>query len=511
MVAFTERHVPRIIASWLMSLALLAGCGADAPQPIGSAGHAGSAAGSSGTAGHNSGGGDQGGGGAGEAGSAGAAGSAGEAGSAGDGEETGHPLELRDAYVKKARADAGGSLFLLLDKPLSLAVDNGSPKRELLHHHERRRAISLAKSSATRFLLDFTHHPSGELTLLFSTSAGYELERRTQEGELLAQSTIEDSQIDTDPPVRSGPVASPMEPLTRDAGRLEATGEGVLVAARSGRHSVIAYGYDRELTRVWRTLVVPAYPLYGIGLTGGTYDTFGQLECHTSVHVAVDDSGRGYVAVQHPHNGEDTLLKAHKQVFGETLEGDPDGLDIYVTRLNAVDGQRLGTSVVGTPEQDELYGLRAAHDSVMVTGRKEYPNETGTGFDALVARVDGSTGNVEVRELDVERSDLAFDAALLDDDAWLVAGVSGYDQNPHGASISEASAAFVQRVPKTGAAVALVTPNGKRHNEARTLTQRQDGAWLVGGMHDGPGTHSADGDSSKLTAQGFLGALAMRR
>ena len=53
--------------------------------------------------------------------------------------------------------------------------------------------------------------------------------------------------------------------------------------------------------------------------------------------------------------------------------------------------------------------------------------------------------------------------------------------------------------------------NGKRHNEARTLTQRLDGTWLVGGMHDGPGTHSADGDSSQLTAQGLLGALGVPR
>src|SRR6185369_9124463 len=114
MVAFTKRHRPRLVASWLMTLTLLAGCGAEAPTASGSAGHAGSAAGSSGTAGHNFGGDDQGGGGAGEAGSAGD----------GDGEETGKPLQLRGAYVKKARTGADGSLFLLLDKPLSLAVDN---------------------------------------------------------------------------------------------------------------------------------------------------------------------------------------------------------------------------------------------------------------------------------------------------------------------------------------------------------------------------------------------------
>ena len=378
-----------------------------------------------------------------------------------------------------------------------------------MHERGSRGARSLATSTASRFLLDFARHPSGELTLLFSTNAGYELERRDESGALIAESALEDDQIDADPPAWTGPANSPIESLTRDAGRLEATGEDVIIATRSGRHSVIAYRYERELTRTWRTLVVPAFSMYGIGLTGGSYDTFGQLECHPSVHVAVDDTGRVYVAVQHPHTGDDSLLHAHEAVFGEQLVGDENGLDIYVTRLSG-DGQRLGTQVVGTSEQDELYGLRASHGSVLVTGRKEYPDATGTGFDALLARVDGPTGAVEVGELDVDRSDLAFDAVVLDDDSWLVAGVSGYDQNPNGASISEASTAFVRRVRKSGDAVALVTPNGKRHNEARTLVQRADGTWLVGGMHDGPGTHSADGDSSKLTARGFLSALAIR-
>ncbi|HEY3253411.1 MAG TPA: hypothetical protein VGJ91_05665, partial [Polyangiaceae bacterium] len=455
MIALMGGQTPRILGSLLISAGLLAGCGTDVSTALetgetagAGAGAGTSAAGSNGTAGHNSGGVDQGGGNAGDAGSADNAGTAGDAGSAdnagtaGDAGKTDPALDLRGVYVKKARPGGDGTL-LLLDKPLALSVDNGSPQRELVHERASRGARRIASSTATRFLIDFTRHPSGELTLLFSTSAGYELERRTEEGELLSRRALDDEQIDADPPTLTGPPSSPMEPLTRDAGRLEAAAEDAIVAARSGRHSVIAYRFDRELARTWRTLVVPAYPLYGIGLTSGSYDTFGQLACHTSVHLAVDDDGRVYVAVQHPHSGEDSLLQAYEQVFGETLVGDPMGLDIYVTRLDAA-GQRLGTSVVGTPEQDELYGLRAAPSSAIAMGRTNYPNATGTGFDALLARVDGSTGSVELRELDVERGDLAFDAAVLSDDSWLVAGVSGYDQNPNGASISEASVAFVR-------------------------------------------------------------------
>ena len=77
-------------------------------------------------------------------------------------------------------------------------------------------------------------------------------------------------------------------------------------------------------------------------------------------------------------------------------------------------------------------------------------------------------------------------------------------QNPHGASISEASAAFARRVRSDGSVVAVPLPSGPRHNEARFIVPLPSGRLLVGGMLDGPGTHSADGDVSLLTAKGFL-------
>lgn len=484
---------------FLSASALLLACGQAASAP----GGGGDAGGSGGTAGHNAGGDDQGG--------------AGNAGSAGDGNSGGEDsppdLAMKGVYVKEAIAGEENTLLVLVDEPLSLLVDNGSPQRELWHIRGSRGVVRLARSSGSRFLLDFARHPSGELTLLFSDAQGYYLERLDADGAVLAELDLVDAEIDQDPPAGQGAPNPAIDPLSRDAGRLAATGEDVVVAARTGRHSVIAYGFtleEQSFEAKWRTLVVPPHGLYGIGLTGGTYDTFGQLAAHTGVHVAVDEAGRAYVAVQHPHTGERSLLKAHERVFGEELVGDADGLDLYVTRLAAA-GERLGTTVVGTAEEDELYGLRAIADGAIVTGRTEHWNEAGTGFDALYARVDGASGDVDVHELDVDAGDLAFDAVPLADGSWLVAGVSGYAQNPHGASVSEESRAFARLVLADGTSTALVTPNGKRHNEARTLAQRGDGQWVVGGMVDGPGTHSADSDPTLLTASGSLGALAMPR
>lgn len=202
----------------------------------------------------------------------------------------------------------------------------------------------------------------------------------------------------------------------------------------------------------------------------------------------------------------DLLVKAHKRVFGEDLLGDPDSLDIYVTRI-APDGTRLGTSVVGTPEDDELYGLRGGKDAAYVAGRKEFWNAGGTGFDALAAEVSGATGAVQVLELDVDRSDIAFDVAPLSESELVLVGASGYTQNPHGASISEKSQAFAYILAKNGVSRALSIPNRGRHNETRSLSRSEDGRWLAAGMLNGPGTHSGDGDATLVRADGFLTEL----
>jgi hypothetical protein len=46
-------------------------------------------------------------------------------------------------------------------------------------------------------------------------------------------------------------------------------------------------------------------------------------------------------------------------------------------------------------------------------------------------------------------------------------------------------------------------PGGARHNQLTTIAPL-NGGWLLGGMINGPGTHSGDGDRALIVADGFL-------
>lgn len=444
--------------------------------------------------------------------------SAGAAGEAGTGGEAGVPWTqfFSGEFARKAVASRAGAAFALLEKTGVLHVDYGSPRRRLVKvatGGEVHPWLSTAPSESDASLLDFALHPSGEITALFASSAGYRLVRLNANGEVVNETAISDPQIGLDAPAlpESTPSA-PIEIHTHDTGRVQPLGEQVVLATRTGRHSVIAYRYDfrdAHFEQETRTLIVPPVSLIGVGLNGGSHDTFGQLDAQFAVHVAVDEAPTIYVAVQHPHGGNANLVKAHQRVFGEELVGDPDSLDLYVTRVS-VDGTRLGTSVVGTPEEDELYGLRGGKNAAYVAGRKEYWNESGTGFDALAAEVDGATGAVRVFELDVDRSDIAFDVAPLSESELLLVGASGYTQNPHGASVSEESQGFAYVLATSGGVRALLVPNRQRHNEVRALARTGDGGWLAVGMLHGPGTHSGDADASRISADGFLATLEVQ-
>lgn len=418
------------------------------------------------------------------------------------------PIELRfeDGSVRKAHPLADG-LLVLIDVPLNLNVDWGYPKRDL-------RAVDAAgdvrwhlASSADRELLDFAAHPSGDVTALFASVAGFRLVRLDAAGRVLADFAIVDGAVDTDlPQLPAGVVTGPIETKTHDAGSIAALGEDAIAAVRTARHSVVAYRFafaGGTFERRYRTLAIPAYPIGAIGLTGGTYDTFGAVDSQFFVHLAISPEGTTYVGVRHPELSADRLVKAIKDVFGEVLATDPDWTDSYVVRL-LPDGTRLGTSVVGTDRPDEMFALRAAPGAVWVLGRNELWNDQGTGFDAFIGHVDGATGAATARALDVNLSDISFDLAPLPGGDVVVVGASGYSQNPHGASISEGSAAFARRMSSDGSAVAVPLPSGPRHNEARFIVPLPSGRLLVGGMLDGPGTHSADGNVSVLTAKGFV-------
>ncbi|MCG5055304.1 MAG: hypothetical protein KA712_20260 [Myxococcales bacterium] len=298
-------------------------------------------------------------------------------------------------------------------------------------------------------------------------------------------------------------------------GRIAAAGERVVLVTRTGRHAVLAYGLTYEggdrFGQSFRTLVVPPLAMPAIGLTGGSYDTFGLVGAQFAVHLAVGPEGLIYVGVRYPEISPRSLVRAHQNTFGETLATDPDGLDSYVTRLSA-GGVRLGTSVVKIPAtgdelepHDELQSLHAVPGAVWLAGRTELWNPQGTGHDVLLARIDGGSGAVQSWRIDLDRGDIAFGVVPLDTTRFVIVGAQGYTQNPQGASVSEAATGFA-RVwsPTAGLGASLPVPSGPRHNQTRLALPLAGGRLLLGGMIDGPGTHSADGDIGKLRADGYL-------
>ncbi len=427
-----------------------------------------------------------------------------------DGSDDDDPNTIRfaDAFPRAAHARPRGGWAVLLDRPVYLRKVHGRPDRQIALLDALGKEQARLGPATGRELIDVAVHGSGALTALEASDDGYFLVRFDAAGARLRETPLVDDAIYTDlPKMHEDDVhRSRIEPHTHDAGRILAASEGVVLATRTGRHSVVAYGVAFDpasgYAPAWRTLVVPAHGITQVALIGGSYDTFGQLDAPYVPHLARDASGTIYVGVQHARLEGGLMVKAFESVFGEKVTTDPDRLDLFVTRITH-GGERLGISVVGTPEDDQLYGLRSETSGAMVLGRSELWNAEGTGFEALVGHV-ASDGSVTVDRFDVERSDIAFDALRTSSGDVIAVGARGYSQNPRGASVSEESYPFAL-VRSSGATTrALSLPQGPRHGEARFVMPTTDGRLLVGGMLDGPGTHSADGDQTLLRTRGFI-------
>jgi hypothetical protein len=389
------------------------------------------------------------------------------------------PIQVRvDGWFVHSLHANGTDWVALLEAPVLLTDAWGHPSRLVRLYGPEGEPRWQRGPGAGRDLIDVAVHPSGELTVLEASSEGWLVTRLSRSGATLGTKQLHAS----------------IERVTHDSGRLVADGEGAFVGVRIEDHSVSAYRLKWDTTGFSvgpGTLVVPPHIMTPVGLHGGSYDTFGQLSAHYGVFVAVDDDGVGYVGVGHQRLENGAMVKAHAKTFGETLATDPDWLDAFVTRVSP-SGVRMGTTVVGTPNDEQLYALRAGKRGAYALGRSERWNAEGTGFDALVAHVDAA-GVANVRTFDVAQGDIAFDVLEQTDGSLIVVGASGYRQNPNGASVSEEASAFARVLRPDGTTSPLNVPTGARHNQARCALPAPNGRFMVGGMQDGPGTHSADG------------------
>ncbi len=392
----------------------------------------------------------------------------------------------------------GGTVLMLEERLCSIFEQ--APVRRLARHAAAQ--LQRWEAPAGWHLLDFAPHPSGEISLVLSNATQIRLLRLGSGLGLLQDQVLVDPGLAGDPCLDEGGIlrADSQQPyLMRDAARVAALGEDLILALRAGLHQVVAYRFARGAALPsWRSLVEPGCSALGRFLSGGCYDVYGQLENHLRLQLDVRADGQIGIAVAQAPGIQ--LFASHQWHFGETLEASHG---LLLTRLSP-NGQRLGSTLLATQGRTELHALRATPGGWALAGRiRSRGTEDGwEGFAALVgAQGEGGTLRLLAQE---PGSDALFDIAPLADGGFIAVGACAYAQNPGGASISESAEPLLLRLAANGVATArLALPAGPRHNALRSLAWHGSG-WLIGGLRDGPGTHSGDNDLSLVRADGFV-------
>ncbi|GGY70625.1 hypothetical protein GCM10007387_60620 [Pseudoduganella albidiflava] len=409
---------------------------------------------------------------------------------------------LSGAAIVKVRA-AGGAWAALAE----------TQKVETQTRPERRLLFAQGSGTPATYtppagwsLLDFTQHPSLEVSAILGTDTEARLLRFDSRGTLLREQAFADPAVRhdayMDDPIYVRDPDAMLPYVTRDAARLASLGEEAVLALRTGKDAVVAYrfGYGPAgFTQRWRTLVEPGVQLGLSAIIGGGFDPFQSLSNPAHVRLDVSATGRIAIAVQ---SDRSNLIDGHARHFHETL---PAGMayGLFVTELDAA-GTRLGTRVVPMAVRPEVHGVRWVGDTVAVTGRQRTSTPADhAGWDAYVALLEpGQAPRVQL--VDVDRCDIVFDLLPLADGRMLAAGTTGYTQNPGGASISETSQPLLAVLDANGAVQQrLPFTAGARQNQVRSLAA-WNGGWLAGGLVNGPGTHSGDGDPALIFADGYV-------
>jgi len=419
------------------------------------------------------------------------------------------PLAVTTPGVAVVKARANGAGWVALTEKLRGLENTTTPDRRLLVSSDGRQGGTPITAPAGWSLVDVAVHPSGQLSVVLSTNKALKLQRRSANGTLIGESDFSDAQAATDPylgdPLQLRDSQSLQPHATRDAVRIAPLGEDLVIALRTGRHAVVAHRMvhsgSGQFTRAWRTLVEPGVFIGAVGLTSGSFDPFNSLDNQWKLSLDVDAQGRSAIAV---NLGYTELAEGHAQHFNEPLVRQVEH-GALATQLNA-QGQRLGATVINTLQRSEVHALRWAGDQLLVAGRvRTEQRPDGFGWDAYLARLPaGGAAGGSVQVLDFDRGDVILDIAPTADGRLLLAGATGYWQNPTGGSISEESQPLLALVPAAGGNASRITAAaGPRHNQLRSVAPWQ-GRWLVGGFENGPGTHSADADANRLSADGHL-------
>ena len=420
------------------------------------------------------------------------------------------PVDLAVAGQTVIKVRTAGSHVVLLEERLNSIFEDG-PQLTLATLQSDGHSVQTYTSPPGWSVVDFAVHPSGDISAILTTATEVRIVRLDPHGSTRSDQLFLDPSSPTDPffnyagGIKNDDALQPA--LMHDAARLAPLGESLTVVLRTGRNAIVAYRLDPDAsgayTRSWRTLVEPGSSILAEGITSGSFDTFGQLQNHLRIYVDVDSDAATTLAVGVVNAPmQNFTFRAHSEYFSDPITA---SRGVLLTRVAIADGRRLGSTVIDTHDLAELHGVRATPRGFVLVGRVlSEVRSDGSGWNAFTALVghDGTPGPYSV--VDVDRGDVLFDISALPSGRYLALGTTGYIQNPSGASISEAAQPLLVLLNTDGSlAQNLGYIGGARHNQLTTIAPL-NGGWLLGGMINGPGTHSGDGDRALIVADGFL-------
>ncbi|MGB9990634.1 hypothetical protein [Pseudoduganella rhizocola] len=434
----------------------------------------------------------------------GGSGTAGGGQSQGGQQQDAKPLQFATGGTAVIKVRAHGGAWAAMTE-IQKITGFSQPERRLLFPQPAGDPLSWSPPAGWS-LLDFTQHPSREVTAVLGTDHAVRLLRFDASGKLLREQDFSDPAAASDPfmddPIYIRDRNSMLPYVTRDAARLAPLGEDAVLVLRSGMNAVIAYrlawtqaGYAQR----WRTLVEPGLQIGIRAIIGGGFDPFLSLANPAHVRLDVSASGRIAVAVQ---NDMSELALAHAAHFNEAVPADL-AYGLFVTEIDSA-GIRIGTRIAPMAVRPEIHAVRWIGETIAVAGRQMTSRPAdGAGWDAYVSLL--QPGKAPATQLvHVDRSDIIFDLLPLPDGRMVAAGSTGYTQNPAGASISEDSQPLLAVLDAQGKLQQrLAIAAGPRQNQVRSLAPWNSG-WLAAGLMNGPGTHSGDANPAAIFADGYV-------
>ncbi len=411
---------------------------------------------------------------------------------------------------------------LVFREPIGGGLVERDVRRTLTWLDERGTPVAEVRAGEDELFLDVVTHPSGESTLFVKEGALCGLRRYGAGGTLLGTAPLTEPDLVSDAtdtseqPVIPWNVGGCQPQEIRETGRLAADGEHVYLVNRGGSSGIVLFRFEYGAGAFTRTLRKVLLPRHAAPLPTGIVASHRVLRSsHWSYvpRVVVDDAGRARVLLTF---GGGVSHDVYNAFAGTPVAEDARGVLLTVTPAGELAAAReLPRALVREGSVAELEGLRWLRGGAVLVGRvapAPLPDD-GHGWDGfLVHLVDGEAAPRLRARVDLERGAVLSDAAAHGEAGWLVAGRSGYWQNPRGASISEEGTRELLVLDGAGNITRrLELAQGPRHNGALGIAPAPGhaGHFYAGGLANGPGSHSADGDPALLQADGWVTRVAL--